>query len=59
MTKGVSGFLKGMGAGIATAACIGAVGTMAMKNNKGFKKKAGKAMKAVGDFVDNVQYMMK
>ena len=59
MNKGINGFIKGMGAGIATAAAIGAVGTMAFKKNKSFKKKAGKAMKAVGDFVNNVQYMMK
>lgn len=59
MTKGVTGFIKGMGAGIATAACIGVVGSMAMKNKKGFKKTAGKAIKAVGDLVDNVQYMIK
>lgn len=53
-------FVKGMGAGMAAGMIAGAVGSSLVRSNKkSLKKKASKAMKAVGDVVDNVQYMMK
>lgn len=52
-----------------TTACVGmAMGTAAymMANNKGssarakkLKKSTGRALRQVGDFIDNVSYMMK
>jgi len=59
MTKSIVGFVKGVGTGIAAGMVVGAVGSRMMGKNKHFKKRAGKAMGAVGDFIDNVQYMMK
>ena len=59
MSRGVSGFLKGVGAGVATGMIVGAVGSNIMKNNKNVKRSAGRAIKAVGDIIENVQYMMK
>lgn len=54
------GFLKGMGTGLAVGMTASVAGAIIYNNNKkSFKKKATKAVKAVGDFVDNVQYMMK
>lgn len=59
MAKGFKGFMKGVGAGVAAGIAIGAVSSTLMKNNKGVRKNAGKALRAVGDFVENVQYMIK
>ncbi len=57
---GKMGFAKGMGAGI----MLGVMGSVAggiayCTNKKSFKKQASKAVKAVGDFMDNVHCMMK
>ncbi len=60
VTKSTMKFVKGMGAGMAAGMIAGAVGSSLVRiNKKGLKKKASKAMKAVGDVVENVQYMMK
>ena len=53
------GFIRGAGIGIAAGVAIGAVGSALIKNNKGVRKNAGKALRAVGDLVENVQYMVK
>ncbi|OJU13652.1 MAG: hypothetical protein BGN88_06495 [Clostridiales bacterium 43-6] len=59
MSRGLSGFIKGVGTGMVAGMAVAATGSMLMKSNKGIKKNAGKAIKAVGDFVENVQFMMK
>ena len=59
MTKGIMGFVKGAGAGLAAGVVVGVIGGKALGKNKHIKKKAGRAMNAVGDFIDNVQYMLK
>lgn len=52
-------FIRGVGTGLAAGAVIATVGRNMMKNRKNFAKKTGKAMRAVGDFVENIQYMIK
>jgi hypothetical protein len=59
MYKQTMGFIKGMGAGIIAGAVVSAVGAQKMKKDRRFKKRADKAMKTVGQVVDNVQYMFK
>ena len=59
MMKSMRGYAKGMAAGIAVGAAVGAICGRMMHNKKAVKKNAGKALRAVGDFLDNVQYMMK
>ncbi len=51
--------LKTLGAGMVAGMVVGAVGSTMMKSNKTFKRNTNKAMRAVSDFVGNVQYMMK
>jgi hypothetical protein len=53
------GFIKGVGAGLVAGAVVGAVSSQKMKKDRRFKRRAGKAMKSVGQVVDNVQYMFK
>ena len=54
------GFFKGMGAGIMLGVVASAIGGIAYcTNKKTFKKQASRAVKAVGDFMDNVQGMIK
>lgn len=58
MTRGVSGFMKGIGMGIAVGCIAGAVGNSYMHSNKkGIKKNVGKALRNVGDLMDNVTSM--
>lgn len=52
-------FIKGAAAGMAIGAVAATVGASMIKNKKGFKKSAGKAIRAVGDIMENVQYMMR
>lgn len=59
MTRGFTGFVKGVGAGMVAGMAVAATSSMLMKSNKGVKKNAGKAIRAVGDLIENVQYMMK
>lgn len=55
MNRGVSGFMKGIGMGIAVGCVAGAMGNSYMKSNKkGLKKNVGRALRNVGDLVDNV-----
>jgi len=51
--------VKGVSAGIAVGMVVGSVGSMFLRNNKNVKRKASKAIEAVGNVIDNVQYMMK
>ena len=59
MRRGAARVIKGVGTGIAIGVAVGTVGTALLRNNKGVKKKASRAIRAVGDVIDNVQYMMK
>ena len=56
--KGI-GLAGGISIGLLSAAAIGVAGTQLLKNNKPVKRGAGKAIHAVGDFVENLQYMFK
>ena len=58
LTRGVTGFMKGIGMGIAVGCIAGAVGNSYMHSNKkGLKKNVGKALRNVGDLMDNVTSM--
>ena len=59
MYKQTMGFIKGIGAGLIAGAVVSAVGANKMKSNRRFKKRAGKALRTMGQVVDNVQYMFK
>jgi hypothetical protein len=60
MAKTSMGFAKGIGAGIAAGMTVGIVGSqMMMRDKRHFKRNAGKAVHAIGDLIDNVQYMFK
>ncbi len=59
MKKKGMGLVGGIGVGMISAAALGLAGAQLMKNSKQVKRSAGKAIHAVGDFVDNVQYMFK
>lgn len=58
--KSSGGFMKGACTGMMVGVVASVAGAIAYKTNKkSFKKQAGKAVKAVGTFVDNVQGMMR
>ena len=59
MIKSMKGYAKGIATGIAVGTVVGCIGGRMMHNKKAVKKNAGKALRAVGDFLENVQYMMK
>ncbi len=52
-------FFKGVGMGLAVGAIAGAVGqSMLHKNKRGIKRNVGKALRNMGELVDNVTGMM-
>lgn len=53
------GVVKGIGTGLAAGMAVGFVGGQMVKNQKQVKRKANKAMHAVGDLFENVQYLFK
>ncbi len=55
----ISGFVKGTLAGMIAGAAVVTVGKMMITDNRNISKGSGKAMKAVGDFIDGVQTMFK
>lgn len=60
LARGAMNVVKGIGAGIATGVVVGYMGSKMMKKSpKQMKKRAGKAMHAMGDLVDGVSYMFK
>lgn len=60
MTKDcLSGFVKGTITGMIAGAAVVTVGKMMISDNRNISKGSGKAMKAVGDFIDGVQTMFK
>ena len=54
-----SGFVKGVGAGIAVGMVTSMVTHNMKRGRKTVKKNALRAVKSVGDFFSNVQYMIK
>lgn len=60
MARSTMGFARGMGAGIAAGMTVGIVGAqMMLRDKRHFKRNAGRAVHAIGDLIDNVQYMFK
>ena len=58
MNKNTIGLMKGIGTGLAAGMMVGYVGSQLMSNQKQVKKKASKAH-AVGNLIDDVQYIFK
>ncbi len=53
-------FAKGVGAGMAAGAVLATVGRLVLhKDDRNLSRGTGKAMRAVGDFVDGVQTMFR
>ncbi len=62
MNRTTNQFLKGMGAGVIAGAAAVAAGKMMMQNKRtkhALTKGTSKAFRAVGDFVEGVQTLMK
>lgn len=59
MSNKAMGFVKGIGAGVLAGMAIAAVGTKMMQNDRGFKRRASRTMRNVGELLDNVQYLFK
>lgn len=60
MQKGtMSSFAKGVAAGMIAGATAAVVGKMVLENNHKLSRGSGKALKAVGDFVDGIHTMFK
>ncbi|MBR4868777.1 MAG: hypothetical protein IKU10_06435 [Clostridia bacterium] len=60
MNKGTTGFLKGIGTGMAMGIVASVAGTMVYQNNKKtFRKTAKKAVKTVTGLMDDMQSMMR
>ncbi len=58
--KNAMGFAKGAMLGMAAGAAMTMVGRMMMQNkDHHLQKGSSKAMRAVGDFMDGIQTMMK
>lgn len=58
MHKG-NNVMKSIGVGMAVCSAAAAAAAMMGTGKKSYKKNVNKAVKAVGDFVDNVQYMVR
>lgn len=52
-------FVKGMGIGLAAGVTAALAGKAMMDNKKSFIKKTGKAVKSLGEVVDNISCMLK
>ncbi len=59
MQKKSTGFIVGMGIGLAVGAAGYGAAQMAVKNNKPFVKTAGKAIKSVGEFALSISRFMR
>ncbi len=60
MRKSTVGFMKGMGAGLMVGMVAGVAGDMLLNNNKKMlKKKASKAMKAVGNVMEDAATILR
>lgn len=52
-------FVKGLGAGMLAGAAALTVGKVVLKDHKSISKGSAKLVRAVGDFVDGVQTMIR
>jgi hypothetical protein len=60
MAKNAMSMVKGVGLGMLAGAAVAMVGERVAKTDKKhLKKNAGKAVRAVGDLIDGVEYMFK
>ena len=59
MNKKTIGLMKGLGTCLAAGKIVGYDGSQLMSNQKQVKKKASKAAHAVGNLIDDVQYIFK
>ncbi len=60
MMKNTMNVVKGVGLGMIAGATVAVVGERMMKTDKKqMKKNAGKAIRAMGEVIDGVQYMFK
>lgn len=62
MTKSTNNFVKGIGAGMIAGAAVTMAGKMVMQNKctrRSLTKGTSKAFRAVGDFVEGVQTLLK
>jgi hypothetical protein len=50
------GFMRGIGAGILVGVTVAAVGGKMMQNNsRGFRRRAGRTLRSLGDLLDGIQ----
>ena len=59
MAKGAMNVVKGIAGGMIAGMAVGAIGKTVIDNKPKLKKKANKAMSAVGQIIDTAQYMFK
>ncbi len=59
MSKNVMSVAKGVAAGMAAGAIVATVGKAMYDNRKNLKKGSTKAIRAVGEFINGVQTIMK
>ena len=62
MSKTVTNVIKGIGAGMAAGITVGVVGSAMLKNGpsgRKIKKNGKRAVQAMEDILENVQYMFK
>ena len=59
MRQQAMGFMKGMGTGMAAGMAIIAVGSRMMKDNRGFRRRANRTMRSVGELLGNVQEIFR
>ncbi len=55
----IANFAKGMLAGVVVGAAATCVGKMMLEDNKQLSRGSGKALKAMGDFMDGIHTMFK
>ena len=59
MSKETMSFVKGMGMGLAAGVVTTVVGKAVIDNKKSLVKKTEKAVKTVGEIMDNINGMLK
>ena len=59
MWRESSSWMKGLGIGIVGGVILGHCSRNMMGTNKTVKRKAGRAVHAVGDFIESVPYLFK